>query len=79
MTSYSYPPPKQSAHEVLVAALESYAMLSQHPEQKEACRRLAWFLGDAGQQEAANAIMKHAKIAEYAMTPWGYMAVPNIP
>jgi len=47
----------------LVAALEEYA--SHANVSKEECRRLAWFLGDKGEQEAAKAIMKHAKAVEY--------------
>lgn len=58
-------------HAELIAALEEYALIA--PLQSEALRRLAWFLGDKGEQEAAIAIMKHASVpgVTYVWTPWG--------
>lgn len=64
------------AHRDLVAALEEYA--SHVNVSKEECRKLAWFLGDKGEKEAAEAIMRHAKVVEskWVYTPWGYIPVP---
>lgn len=63
-------------HRDLVAALEEFA--SHANVSKEECRRLAWFLGDVGEREAAEAIMKHAKVIEpmWGYTPWGYIPTP---
>lgn len=66
-------------HRQLVEALEEFSkiVVSHEPPttQREALRKLAWFLGDKGEQAAAEAIMKHAKVVEqdWAWTPWGYM------
>lgn len=66
-------------HRDLVAVLEEYA--SHANVSKEECRRLAWFLGDKGEQAAAEAIMRHAKVVEFdwTQTPWGYFPAPRVP
>lgn len=65
-------------HRDLVAALEEYASLRKDVAGgAEECRRLAWFLGDVGEREAAEAIMRHAKVVEHwTYTPWGYIPTP---
>lgn len=49
-------------HTELVESLGQYALMC--PSESESLRRLAWFLGDRGHAEAAEAIMEHAKVRE---------------
>lgn len=57
--SFSVGAPR-NRHAELVAALKEYADMAQHTDRK-ALQKLAWFLGDKGETEAALSIMEHAK------------------
>lgn len=60
MTSYIYPPVEPTEHEKLVALLDQWALMTHHVDRKS-LQWLAWFLGENGQAEACEAIMKHAR------------------
>lgn len=57
--SYSVGAPRDR-HAELVASLKMFADMTRHNDRKF-LQRLAWFLGDRGEQEAAEAIMQHAR------------------
>lgn len=62
--------------------IDNLAMFADLTTDKEAVRKLAWFLGDRGEQEAAQAIMKHAAVREptwYGTPMWGYIPVGGVP
>lgn len=69
--------------ERLIESLAEYAALRTGAGAAEECRRLAWFLGDKGEADAARAIMEHASVIDYTeewkWTPWGYMPAPKVP
>lgn len=63
----------------LIDLLSEYAAII---DAKHEARKLAWFLGDRGEVEAAKAIMKHAAVVEpvYYGTPmWGYFPIGGVP
>ena len=61
-------------HAELVKALEDYAEIIQD---KAEARRLAWFLGDRDETEAAEAIMRHAGVREVSWSHFNlYGATP---
>lgn len=57
--SFSVGSPR-NRHAELVASIKMFADMT-HDTERKCLQRLAWFLADRGEQEAAEAIMRHAK------------------
>lgn len=69
-------------HRDLVETLAEYANII---DDKAEARKLAWFLGDRGETEAAKAIMKYAAVQEpwwssaIGVPMWGYLPTGRAP